>query len=64
MTTNDIEKVEIIPLYEIIKNQQAKQYEYVDLGLPSGLKWAKCNVGAEKITLGQLTSIAMAAVLL
>ena len=21
-------------------------YEYVDLGLPSGLKWAKCNVGA------------------
>ena len=26
--------------------EQAKQYEYVDLGLPSGLKWAKCNVGA------------------
>ena len=23
-------------------------YEYVDLGLPRGLKWAKCNVGAEK----------------
>ena len=23
-------------------------YEYVDLGLPSRLKWAKCNVGAEK----------------
>ena len=23
-----------------------KEYEYVDLGLPSGLKWAKCNVGA------------------
>ncbi len=22
-------------------------YEYVDLGLPSGLKWAACNVGAE-----------------
>lgn len=22
-------------------------YEYVDLGLPSGLKWAKCNIGAE-----------------
>ena len=21
-------------------------YEYVDLGLPSGLKWATCNVGA------------------
>ena len=25
-------------------------YEYVDLGLPNGLKWAKCNVGAEKET--------------
>ena len=23
-------------------------YEWVDLGLPSGLKWASCNVGAEK----------------
>ena len=23
-------------------------HEYVDLGLPSGLKWAKCNIGAEK----------------
>ena len=27
-----------------------KEYEYVDLGLPSGLKWAKCNVGAENET--------------
>lgn len=25
---------------------QGGQYEYVDLGLPSGLKWATCNVGA------------------
>ena len=24
--------------------------QYVDLGLPSGLKWAKCNIGAEKET--------------
>ena len=30
--------------------EQSKQYEYVDLGLPSGLKWAKCNVGAETET--------------
>ena len=30
--------------------EQTKQYEYVDLGLPSGLKWAKCNVGAETET--------------
>ena len=26
--------------------KQVKQYEYVDLGLPSGLKWATMNVGA------------------
>ncbi|MEE1063385.1 MAG: hypothetical protein UH071_06925 [Paludibacteraceae bacterium] len=25
-------------------------YSYVDLGLPSGLKWATCNVGASKPT--------------
>lgn len=25
-------------------------YEYVDLGLPSGLLWAKCNTGAKKET--------------
>ena len=30
--------------------EQMKEYEYVNLGLPSGLKWAKCNVGAEKET--------------
>ena len=30
--------------------KQVKQYEYVDLGLPSGLKWAKCNIGAENET--------------
>lgn len=29
-------------------------HEYVDLGLPSGNKWAKCNIGAEQITDGGL----------
>ena len=24
--------------------------DYVDLGLPSGIKWAKCNIGAENET--------------
>ena len=28
----------------------AKRAEYVDLGLPSGLKWAKCNIGAARET--------------
>ena len=30
--------------------EQTKQYEFIDLGLPSGLKWAKCNVGATSET--------------
>lgn len=28
------------------EDSPSRNYEYVDLGLPSGLKWAKCNVGA------------------
>ncbi len=28
--------------------QKINGHEYVDLGLPSGLKWATCNVGANK----------------
>ena len=28
------------------KIEKAITYEYVDFGLPSGLKWAKCNIGA------------------
>jgi hypothetical protein len=31
-------------------NNQRDGYEYVDLGLPSGTLWAKCNLGAEKET--------------
>ena len=31
--------------FEVEKNLNAG-HEYVDLGLPSGLKWATCNVGA------------------
>ena len=29
-----------------MNTQVYNEYEYVDLGLPSGLKWAICNVGA------------------
>lgn len=32
------------------KTETANGYPYVDLGLPSGLKWAKCNIGAKKET--------------
>lgn len=33
----------------IAKTGTITGYEYVDLGLPSGLKWASCNVGASSI---------------
>ena len=37
----------IVPSYEnYTKTEKAINTEYVDLGLPSGLKWAKCNIGA------------------
>lgn len=33
--------------YSISINEASKsEHEYVDLGLPSGLKWATCNIGA------------------
>ena len=32
------------------KTEKTITYEYVDLGLPSGLKWAKCNIGASSET--------------
>lgn len=36
---------------EILKeNEKENGHEYVDLGLPSGLLWAKCNVGAASET--------------
>ena len=49
--------VDMIPCYSglsvrpVLGNQNESNrvngYEYVDLGLPSGLKWATCNVGAD-----------------
>lgn len=32
---------------EVVTISQTGQHEYVDLGLPSGTKWATCNVGAD-----------------
>ena len=34
------------PVEKKIKSNSINGYDYVDLGLPSGLKWATCNVGA------------------
>ena len=43
----------IVPSYEdYTKIEKTITYEYVDFGLPSGLKWAKCNIGATSETEG------------
>ena len=43
----------IVTDYENVKKiEKAITYEYVDLGLESGLKWAKCNIGATSETEG------------
>ena len=34
------------PVEKKIESNSINGYDYVDLGLPSGLKWATCNVGA------------------
>ena len=38
----------ILDMTDAQETQLTINTEYVDLGLPSGLKWAKCNIGAEK----------------
>lgn len=35
--------------YPFVSSGRVDGHEYVDLGLPSGLKWATCNVGATEI---------------
>ena len=43
----------IVGDYENVeKIEKTITYEYVDFGLPSGLKWAKCNIGATSETEG------------
>ena len=34
--------------YAVTLSSGGQEVEYVDLGLPSGLKWASCNLGASK----------------
>ena len=45
-------QIELLPIREArLEEENRKKYngrEWVDLGLPSGLKWATCNVGADK----------------
>ncbi len=37
-------------ILNIFTPRKSSTPQFVDLGLPSGLKWAKCNVGAKKET--------------
>ena len=45
---NDDGDVNITDVIELVNFILGKQHEAVDLGLPSGTKWASCNVGATK----------------
>ena len=42
--TTNVPSANNVTTFPVLTFQSA--YEYVDLGLPSGLKWATCNVGA------------------
>lgn len=42
-----VSDIDSVSITQDIINNSHNGYEYVDLGLPSGLKWATCNVGAE-----------------
>ena len=48
LKNNNISKSESEPTIEKpeVRDNYINGHEYVDLGLPSGLKWATCNVGA------------------
>ena len=38
---------DIVNVTDTVDDTTINGYEYMDLNLPSGLKWATCNVGAE-----------------
>lgn len=42
------DKDSVYSIEEIDSMFALSKYEFVDLGLPSGLKWATCNIGANK----------------
>ena len=55
LVKQDITKTHLMKLFEELVNELPEISEdditsgdYVDLGLPSGLKWATCNLGATK----------------
>ena len=49
VTLNDNSKVTYsISQVKEVSFVESDEHEYVDLGLPSGTKWATCNVGASK----------------
>ena len=48
ITQQDVEATQLLAEVETVyeAKRMINGHEYVDLGLPSGLKWATCNVGA------------------
>ena len=47
-SSNEAYSVRGVCYTESLEDGIENGHEYVDLGLPSGAKWAKCNVGADK----------------
>lgn len=47
-TTNNLQDLNDQTIDSLTVSDKVGNYTYVDLGLPSGLKWATCNVGATK----------------
>lgn len=45
-TSGDKTEIPVNQVKSVIIKNRSNGHEYVDLGLPSGLKWATCNVGA------------------
>ncbi len=45
--TTDVSDINIVINIILGKDEPEDNHEYVDLGLPSGMLWATCNIGAE-----------------
>lgn len=45
---NYFQSPRMIKTIEVMSSEQEVDHDYVDLGLPSGILWATCNVGAKR----------------
>ena len=50
LINKDLDVVQMITIKQLAVSGTIGGHDYVDLGLPSGIKWATCNVGASTST--------------